>query len=271
MTSHPLRWRGRWALAHATGVLFSSAVWIVLVATNPPVGALLLAGAMVFVATFRTRPVLWLVFGARPAGRVDRDAVLRAIVPVVSLRGRGQPDVFVVSASRRSRAVMVLGRRTLLVHEPLLAAIKAGQIADYSVSAAVARAYGQLPALWSRAALLVDLYCLPWTVVADLASRAARRLARVPLMSLSWRMRPLVVGLGLVDAAQHARWEAFVPLLVLAVLTYTTGPFERAWQHRLAELGEKRAAAEGLGSMVPLASHTTYGVRAAVDQEVRHE
>lgn len=268
MTSRPLRWRGWWALAHATGVLFSSAVWIVFVATNPAVGALLLAGAMVFVVTFRTRPALWLVFGARPAGRVDRDAVLRAIVPAVSLRGRGQPDVFVVSASRKGRAVMVLGRRTLLVHEPLLAAIKAGQIADVEVSNAVARAYGQLPALWSRAALLVDLYCLPWTVVADLASRAARRLSSVPLVSLSWRMRPLVFGLGLVDAVAHARWEAVVPLLVMAVLTYTTGPFERAWQRRLAELGDSRAAAEGLGSMVRPASHTTYGVPTAADQEV---
>jgi hypothetical protein len=271
MTSRPLRWRGQWALAHATGVLFSSAVWIVLVATSPAAGALLLAGAVAFVATFRTRPVLWLVFGARPADQADQDAVLRAIVPVVSLRGRGQPEVWVVSASRRSRAVMVLGRSALLVHESLLAAIKAGQIADVEVSSAVARAYGQLPALWSRATLLVDLYCLPWTVVADLASRAARRLSSVPLVSLSWRMRSLVFCLGLVDAIAHARWEAAVPLLVLAVLTYTTGPFERAWQHRLAELGYRRAAAEGLGSMVPLASHTTYGVRTAVDQEARHE
>lgn len=114
MNSRPVRWRGWWALAHVTGALFSSAVWVLLVATTPAVGALLLVGAVVFVATFRTLPVLWLVFGARPVDRVDQDAVLRAIVPVASLRGRGQPDVFVVSASHRSRAVVVLGRRTLL-------------------------------------------------------------------------------------------------------------------------------------------------------------
>lgn len=266
MNGRSVRWRGWWALAHVTGVLFSSAVWLLFVATTPAVGALLLIGALVFVATFRTRPVLRLVFGARPADRVDQDAVLRAIVPVVSLRGRGQPDVWVVSASRRSHAVTVLGRRTLLAREPLLAAMRAGQITDVEVSAAVARAYGQLPALWSRATLLVALYCLPWTVVADLASRVARRLSSIPLMSLSWRMRPLVFGLGLVDAVAHARWEAAVPLLIVAVLTYTTGPFERAWQRRLAELGERRIAAEGLGPVAPFASYPAQGVRTAADQ-----
>jgi hypothetical protein len=94
---------------------------------------------------------------------------------------------------------------------------------------------------------VVDIYCLPWGIVDTGASRIASRLSRLPLMSLSWRMRPIVFGLGLADAVLHARWEAAFPLVVFAILTYTTGPLERAWKRKLAELGERRVADEGLG------------------------
>ena len=249
MKRQPIRWRARWALAQVTGVLFSSVVWVVLLASVPSgVFGALVAGT-VFVLAFRTRPVLLLTFGARAAAPADRDAVLRAIVPIASLRGRNQPRVFVASGRRGvGWDVAATDPRTLLVSEARLSQITAGEISDLKVSALVARTLGELPALGSRAVLAVELYCLPWTVVRTCANQISSALGRVPLMSFAWRVRLVVFSLGLLDAVQHARWEAVVPLVVLSVLTYTTGRLDRAWRRKLAELGDRRVEDEGLGS-----------------------
>ena len=275
MNGQPVRWRARWALAQITGIVFSTAVWIVLMAAAPDVVIAMLLGGVVLVAGLRTRAVLWLMLGARPAVGRDRDDLLRAIVPVRSLRGRGQPEVFVGRGFQaRGWDVLAPCRASLLVSESLLGRIREGQVSDVEVSVRVARAFGQLPAVGSRLTLAVAVCCLPWAIVEDVARRVARRLARVPLMSLSWRMRPLVFGLGLVDAVQHARWQAAVPLLVLAVLTYTTGPLNRAWRRTLAEMGNRRVADEGpelVPAATPLSPRYPQGHRAVVDLEVPHE
>jgi hypothetical protein len=269
------RWRAGWAFAQITGVLFSTAVWVVFMAVAPEVVVAVLLGGFVLVAGFRTRAVLWLVFGARPAVGHDRDDLLRAILPVRSLRGRGQPEVFVGRGFRaRGWEVVAPCGGSLLVSEFMLARIREGRVSDLEVSVRVARVLGQLPAVGSRLTLAVAVYCLPWAIVEDVARRVAHRLARVPLMSLSWRMRPLVFGLGLVDAVQHARWEAAIPLLVLAVLTYTTGPLGRAWHGKLAELGDRYVADEGLAAAppaMPSRSDRPEGRGFVVDLEVSHE
>jgi len=249
VTGRPVPWRARWAFAQITGVLFSTAVWVVLLAVVPGFVVALMLGGVVFLAAFRTRPVLWLVFGARRATATERDAVLRSIVPVASLRGRNQPQVFVGTGHRAATwPLQAPGHRHLLVSESLRAQIRAGAISDLTVSAMVAHMFGQVPAIGSRTVLAVEMYCLPWSIIELVAARITPRLARVPLMSLSWRLRPVAFGLGLTDAVLHARWEAAVPLVAVSVLTYTTGPLRRAWQRRLAELGDRRVDGEGLGS-----------------------
>jgi hypothetical protein len=207
VSGRPIRWRIRWALAQIAGVLFSTAVWVVVLAAAPSVVIAALLGGVVSVAGLRSRPVLWLVFGARPASRSDREEVLRAIVPLASLRGRHQPVVFVERGFRaRGWDVLAPGPGVLLVSEPLLTRIRAGRLSDVEVSACVAYALGQRPVLGSRIVLAVRVYCLPWVIVEAVAFRVVRWLARVLLMSLAWRMRPLVFGLGFLDAVQHARW-----------------------------------------------------------------
>lgn len=275
MNGRSVRWRARWALAQVTGVLFSTAVWVVLFAAAPSVVIASLLGGVALAAAWPTRPVLWLVVGARRAVEPDRDVVLRALVPVSSLRGRSQPDVFVGRGLRaRGWDVLVPDRRTLLASESMLARIRTGQVSDVEVSVKVLYALGQLPAVGSRIVLAVSVYCVPWAVTEAAASRIAHRLARVPLMSLAWRMRPLVFGLGVLDAVLYARWEAAVPLLVLAVLTYTTGPLGRAWRRKLAELGHRRVADEGPGSAPAATASGSYHPRGhgfATSLEVSHE
>ena len=247
MTGRPVRWRTRWALAQVTGLLFSTVVWVVSLAAAPVFVAVVMLGVVVFVVALRTRPVLWLLFGARPAAAADRDLVLRAIVPVASLRGRRQPQVFIGAGRGAARlAVWAPGGCRLVVGDRLLARMRSGQLSDLAVSAMVARAFGQAPALGSRVVPAVGVYCLPWAIVETAAAWIVPRLSRIPLVSLSWRLRPVVFGLGLVDAVLHARWEAAAPLLVLSVLTYTTRPLRRAWQRRLGEMGDRRVDEEAL-------------------------
>lgn len=249
MTGRPVPWRACWALAQVTGVLFSAAVWLVLLAAVPAFAVVVMLGGVVVVAAFRTLPVLRLVYGARPATAADREVLLRAIVPITSLRGRDQPRVFVGTGRRaEGRTVRAPGGGLLVVSESLLTRIRSGAVSDVAVSALVARAFGQVSALGSRTVLAVELYCLPWSIVEVAVARIMPALSRVRLVSLSWRLRPVVFGLGLVDAVLHARWEAAVPLVAVSVLTYTTGPLRRAWQRRLAELGDRRVDGEGLGS-----------------------
>lgn len=91
MNGRPVRWRTRWALAQITGVLFSSAVWLVVLATSREAALAALIGGVLWLALNRSPLVLRAVLDARPAAPADREAVLRAIVPVASLRGRNQP------------------------------------------------------------------------------------------------------------------------------------------------------------------------------------
>lgn len=248
MNRSPVRWRARWALAQITGVIVSSALWIVLAASAREFTFAVLLGGVVFVAAYRTRLVLWLAFGARAASVADRDAVLRAIVPIASLRGRNQPRVLVAKGRRAvGWDVVVPSSKVLLVRASLLAEIKAGRISAAEVSTLVAHAFGQLPALGSRAVLAVEIYCLPWAITKAMADKVANRLARARLMSFSWKMRPVVFGLGLLDAVQHGRWEGVMPLIALAVLSYTTRPLDQAWTRKLDELGARRVTDEELG------------------------
>ena len=68
--------------------------------------------------------------------------------------------------------------------------------------------------------------------------------------------------------------EAAVPLLVLVVLTYTTGPLNRAWRRTLAELSSQRVAQEGLESVPAVMSSGpshSRDQRSTTSLEVSHE
>jgi hypothetical protein len=229
------------------GVLFSSVVWVVGFASAPRLVLAVVAVGLGWVAIGRTGVGLRVRFGARPASASVQEVVLRAVVPVVSLRGRSQPQVWMGTGRRAAGWDVVVPRRgTLLVSDAIVAGLGTGRVSDVQVSMLVARALGRLPVVESRIVRAVELYCLPWLVAEAVASKIGSRLSLVALVSLSWRMRPNVFGLGLVDAVGHARWEAAIPLAGLAILTFTTGPLAATWKRTLADLGDRRMAEEGL-------------------------
>lgn len=241
-----VRWRLAWALAQIVGILFSTVVWVVLIATVPLSVLVIAVCATVVLLAGETRPVLWLRYGARSASAAERELVLRAIVPVGSLRGRRQPWVFVGRGWRaRHLEVLAVSSRRLLIGERLVGRIGRGRLGDEAVSAMVAYTFGQLPAR-SRLIAAVELYTGPWRFVSAIADGFRARARRIPLFRLAWAVRPILFGLGALDAIHRGRWVAAGLVTLLAVLTYATGRLDRARVLALRRLGEQRVIDEHL-------------------------
>lgn len=246
-----MSWRGRWAAAQVTPVLFSGFVWL-LVCGLAPVSWLagLAAFAAVLVAARTSRPVLWIRFGVRPATWSERDTVLAALVPVASLRGRSQPGVWVGPGGRGLHAV---GPRQLLVSRALLAEIMAGRVDDELVSAAAGFALGQAEPAGSGMVWAVELYCTPWRIVERVVRAVSRSASRLPLAGFGWTIRPVVFALAAVNAyttgPEFWREVAAACVLVILALTYTTPALRRRWEARLQELGDARVVADGFGAV----------------------
>lgn len=239
-------WRGTWAGAQITGVLFSSLVWIVVRGLSMPalVGVLLVGVAAV--PARNTRPMLWWRFGARPANNFERDAMLAAIVPIASLRGRHQPSVWI--GSRLGGAHVVMPACDLVVVTPvLLCQVVSGQLTDRQTSAIVAQALGHSQVYDSTLVNAADAYCLPWRIVQIFINVANQTAGRIPLIGFSWKIRWIVFGLAAFDAYRNARWAALVGVILIAILSWATGHFETKWVRKLQNLGDERAISEGLG------------------------
>lgn len=239
-------WRGTWARAQITGVLFSSLVWIVMWGLSLPalVGILLVGFAAV--EARKTRPMLWWRFGATPANDFQRDAILAAIVPIASLRGRHQPSVWIGSQLGGGHVVMP-APAVLVVSPELLRQVVSGQLTDRQTSAIISQALGHSQVYDSTLVNAADAYCLPWRIVQifiNVASQAARS---IPLIGFSWKIRWIVFGLAAFDAYRNARWAALIAVILIAILSGATGHLETKWVRKRQNLGDQRVISEGLG------------------------
>lgn len=239
-------WRGTWARAQITGIVFSSLVWIVVAGLSIPALAVILAVGIVAVAGRNTRPMLWWRFGAMLANNFQRDTVFAAIVPIASLRGRNQPTVWI--GQRMVGGQVVMPSSTVLVTCPeFVRQIANGQLTDRQASAVISQALGHSQVHASTWVNAVDAYCLPWRFVQILTGAVGQIAARSPMLGFSWKIRWIVFGVAIVDNYLNARWAAFVGVIAIAVLSWSTGHFQKRWSRRLENLSDQRAIAEGLG------------------------
>lgn len=242
-------WRMRWATAQITAVLFSSLAWLLIAALLPWI---VLAGfgalAAVLVAARTSWPVLWIRFGVRPATASERATLLAALVPIVSLRGRGQPQVW-VGAERRG--LLALGPHHLLVDRAVFADISTGRVRSEQVSAAASFALGRAAPVGSGLVRAVELFCTPWSVVERVSQVGWKLASRIVLVRFVWAIRPVVFVLGAANAYATGPefWRQVVAGLVVVslVLTYTTPMLRRRWLDRLRDMGDSRVVADGLG------------------------
>ncbi len=240
-------WRGSWVAARITGVIFSSLVWIVVCGLS--LQALVVAAAIgvTLVIGRNTRPMLWWRFGATPANDFQRDTMLMAIVPIASLRGRNQPSVWI--GRRIIGGQVVMPSSSILVVSPcFVGQVASGQLTDRQASAIFSQALGVVEVIDSTLVNVLEAYCVPWRLVQVLIAMVSQFAARHRILRLSWSIRWIVFGVAIVDNYLNARWAAFIGVVLIAVLSWTTGSFQKRWDRRLQDLGDQRTVVEGLGT-----------------------
>lgn len=233
-------WRGTWAAAQMTGVIFSSLVWIVVwgLSLRALAGALVVGA--IAVAGRNSRPMLWWRFGARRANDLEREAILSALVPVALLRGRLQPSIW-IGHQLGGGSLVIPTSTVLVVSREFLRRVVAGQLTDRQARAVVSEAMGLCRVLDSRMVNAIEAYCAPWRFVQILSPAFAQVATRHPILRLSWKVRWIVFGLAMVDAYRGARWAALVGVTMIAILSWTTGHFESWWLRRFRDLGDRCA------------------------------
>lgn len=239
-----MSWKVVWLPAQIAGLVFSSLVWIVVAGLSLDAAAAILVAGAVGVLSRNTRGGLWWRFGARPATASERDLVQAAIVPIVWLRGRHQPAIWVGSRTGEDDAIMPT-RRDLVVSAGLLGPMANGWLADEKVAAVVSLASGRQPVTGSALVASVDAYCAPWHIVTILTSAIREAVIQTPLLLLAWRARWIVFGLAMIDNSSAGRWPALISVTLLALISGFAPLARRRWQSALWRLGLARVVADG--------------------------
>jgi hypothetical protein len=238
-------WRWAWARAQTPAWLVSAYVALVLLAIAPPAlpAAIVLGAAAVW--RWNSKPLMWLRYGARPADAGAAVRFLTLLVPIRSMRGRGQPRVWVSERLVGADCVMS-GERDLVVSRRLLRWAMSGEVSQERVCAVAAHAKG-LAGVWgSRLASASWVLAGPWRVIQAVAD-VARGLVRGALARFVWRWRWVVGGVAVVQTAWSGRWIVAGLVAGLVVLTWAVPRWNHALRHRLAVIGDRQAVAEGFG------------------------
>ena len=248
--SRSASWRGVWAAAQVTPVLFSSYVWLIIGTLQPMLMLALLAAAVVLIAVRNTTFGLWWRYGASRLEGGQRDRVAAAIVPVVSLRGRRQPCLWV---GRRMPAALVAlpSEADLVVSSRVVDwVVRGGGYSDVQISAVVAHGVGQQAVTRSRMVAAGEAFTLPWSLLVMLAAPIVGRLRTFSLIRGAWTVRWVVFAVAVWQSYSEARWVGFWGVLVIATLSWSTGFLQRRWSRRLELLGDQRVISEGLGPVL---------------------
>lgn len=226
-------WRIPWALAQITGVLFSSLVWILITAASPVAAAAVLCAGVTLVWGRNTWLGLRWRFCARRATQPEAEAVLRALISVVALRGRHQPTIWIGRCSGGA----TISDNHLVIDRQLCGRILAVAISGEDVCRAVRRALALREVTSSRLVAWVELYCAPWLIVETAGRRVVAMVTVMPLLPLAWRVRWFVFAIAIVQSWQAGRWAAAAGVGVFAVLSWSTGFFRSRWTAALKRLG----------------------------------
>lgn len=239
-------WRSTWARAQIAGMVFGTLVWIVVWGLSLPALMLAIAVGAAAVTGRNTRAMLWWRYGARPANDFQRDVILAAIIPIASLCGRRQPTIWIGRRLAASHAAMPT-QANLVVAPEFVRRVANGQLTNRQASAIISQALGHAKVHDSTLVNAIDAYCVPWCIVQVFTGAASQIATRSPILGFSWKIRWIVFGAAVVDSFRNARWAALVGVLVLAVLTWSTGYFEKRRVRTLGALGDQRSICEGLG------------------------
>lgn len=241
-----MNWRWAWARSRLTAIVASGLCWLILANLAPAMVAVGLVVAVAMVVGWRSPPLLWWRFGARRVEAAEAEAVWRALVPVEWLRGRNQPRLWVGRCVGGS--VLAPDSGQLVFGERLLRQIGQHQVSDREVRRFVVRAIGTAEVNRSRIVAAVEVFCIPWSLLAPIARAASRPAVSMPLAGFAWRARWVFFVLAAADLYGRELWPGLVMLALVAAATVTTPRWNRAWVVRQREMADAFGREHGVAS-----------------------
>ena len=234
--------------ARLVPVLFSAAVWICVWGLLGTWFYLVLVVLVVVARRWRSPRLLRWRYGARPAQRHEADAVLAALVPAPSLRGRRQPRVWVGSASRLD-GVLALTTGDVALPAPMLVTLLRRGLDPDEFGAATVWTIGTRHAQGdSRFHDALEVCCLPAGVL-GMVTGPLRGAVGSPLVRLCWQARGLYGVIGLAQTLPTERAWAGIGAVIVITLSYLHPWWQRRWYTAIVEAGDDAVAAQGLGAV----------------------
>lgn len=228
-----MTWRWVWLRSRLTAIVASALIWIVLLSLAPDVVAAFVLLGVALVAGWRTRLLLWWRFGIRRVAPADAEVAWRALVPFEWLRGRNQPQLW--SSSRVHAGVVAADVRQLVLSDGLVRRVSQHVVSDQHLRRLVVRAIAMAQIHRSRIVAAVELFSLPWTILATVTHAIVRPVSSLRLPALAWHARWLFLVLAAADLYRQAHWPGLVMLLLAAIATVTTPHWNRRWaNHQIA-------------------------------------
>ncbi len=250
------RWMVK-ALAVTPGLVISTVVASMVGATLPA-----LAGAILFVGGLAVG-VLWgagagesaaarVLLASRPARAEELDLLAGALTllcraqlgpPLIRLRVR--PGEHAVAAGG-------FGRRTVVVSAGLLDAVERGHLSQDQAAAVIAHAAALARGGWVRNDPVIGFWSLPWQIIAAVAQVVASVGRRLPLTSLVWRLRGIVIAIAVVQSVQLRQFWLAATIAGIGIVSYAMPALERRWRQVLLDSGDVAVREAGLAP--PLAA-----------------
>ncbi len=243
--------RGRLAGAKARAVsvpvLASTAVTCAVGALLPPVpGLALFASGLVIAGALmikRVEPLaVRLLYGASPLTVADQRVLAPALTALGS-HGLGPPLVDIWIRSRGPATdVTATGRRSVLVTRALLEAMTSEAISVERVTALLAREAGLVRAGATRFDLVLRWWTISWVLLIAGMVAVAQFFGVAAPVHVMWKARWLVAAIAVVQAVTADHRGLAVLVATIGATSYLWPRWVRAWQGRLAVLGDGAVA-----------------------------
>ncbi len=238
-------WVSAYLLAHVTPLLVSTAIWVLVIGVQP---AMVILGPIFAVAAGlmgRTPLALRIRFGVRVATADECSLVVGALAAAPSLRGRGEPRIWVGGPLTSIRALsprdlaLGAGRLEALVAQSGgttdLVRVSLAMLAPQRVGLPVVRGW-------------VSLYCLPFEVLRRGGSILHRYDHPRGLRRALWLARPALIAVAIAEQVRLDEWAVAVGLAFVGALTYTTTGFDARWRGTVEKIISEARMADMFGA-----------------------
>lgn len=249
-------------------VFWSTILWLTVGALWPPsvapIGLGLMVVLPVLAAGLGERLVARLLIGARPPAPVE-EQVMTSSMELVSQAGLMPPGMQVLVRPGGESAPVGFGRRTLIIPVGVLYAIEDGRLPPVHAAAVIGPWMDLTRRGWFRSDPALQVWLIPWRVVAGVLGALARAASGLPFIGVAWRLRGVMLAAGVARYAYVQQPWIALGFIVIAVFAYGIPAGARHWERRLTDALDESSIAGGLAG--PRASLLRRGVITPVVRE----